>query len=38
MTTTKEHSKLPITEPKEMEIGELSNKNYKRFVLKMFRE
>ena len=35
--STKEHSKLPVTEPKEMEIHQLSSKDFRIIVLKMFR-
>ena len=37
MTSPKEYSKLPATDPKEMEIQELSDKKFKMFVLKMLR-
>lgn len=37
-TLSKEHSKLPITNPKETEIHELPEKEFKIFVLKMLRE
>lgn len=38
ITPTKEYSKLLVTEPKEMEICELSDKDFKIIVLKMLRE
>ena len=38
VTPPKEHSKPPVTGPKEMEIKELSIKEFKIIVLKMFRE
>lgn len=34
----KEHSKLPIIDSKEMEIYKLPEKEFKIFVLKIFRE
>lgn len=37
-TSPKEHSKLPITDSKEMKIHKLPEKEFKIFVLKMFRE
>lgn len=36
--TTKGHSKLPITDPKEMEMHEFSRKKLKVIVLKVLRE
>lgn len=38
MTPLKKHSKLPVTNPKETEIHELSYKEFKITVLKMLRE
>lgn len=38
MTSPKEHSKLLVTDPQEMEIQELPNKEFKIMVLRMLRE
>lgn len=37
MTSPKEHSKLLVTDPQEMEIQELPNKEFKIMVLRMLR-
>lgn len=36
-TPPKEHSKLPLTDPKEMEIQELLDKGFKIILLKILR-
>ena len=38
MSPPKEYSKPPVTGPKEMEIQELPDKEFKIIVLKMLRE
>ena len=38
MTPPKEYSKPPVTGPKEMEIQELPDKEFKTIILKMLRE
>lgn len=38
MTPPKEYSKPPVTDPKEMEIQELPDKEFKTIILKMLRE
>lgn len=38
MTSSKEHCELPVMDPKEMEIQELPNKEFKIILLKMLRE
>lgn len=37
-TLPKEHNKLLVTDPKEMEIHELPDKAFKIIILKMLRE
>ena len=38
MSTPKEYSKTPITDPKEVKIQELPNKEFKIIILQMLRE
>ena len=38
MPPPKKHIKLPVTDPKEIDIHELPDKEFKIIILKLFRE
>ena len=38
MTSLKDHNNLPVTEPKDMEICDLPDKEFKTVVLKKLKE